>query len=43
MVVSANLLAETLKLRDGFLVLPDSQLSLTGDDVTDIIEFICAA
>jgi hypothetical protein len=41
MVASANLLVEALKLRDGLLVLPYSQLSLNGDDVRDIIEFIC--
>jgi hypothetical protein len=40
-VASANLLAEVLKLRDGSLVLPHGQSSLTRDDLNDIIEFLC--
>ena len=40
-VASANLLAEVLKLRDGSLILPHGQSSLTRDDINDIIEYIC--
>ena len=40
-VASANLLAEVLKLRDGSLILPHGQSSLTRDDLNDIIEFLC--
>jgi hypothetical protein len=38
---SDGLLAETLDLRDGTLEVPHSQLSLTTDDVNDILNFIC--
>jgi hypothetical protein len=37
----AGLLVEALELRDCMLELPYSQLSLTMDDVDDIINFIC--
>jgi hypothetical protein len=38
MAASANLLVGALKLRDTYLTIY-SQLSLNGDDVSDIIEF----
>jgi hypothetical protein len=37
----AGLLPEAFELRDGTLELRRSQLSLTSDDVNDIINFIC--
>jgi hypothetical protein len=40
-LASADLLVKALKLRDGLLKLPHNQLSLTGDDVNNIIDFIC--
>ena len=40
MVASANLLAETLLLRDGLLSLPIAHL-LSVDEIRDIINFVC--
>jgi hypothetical protein len=41
LLATADLLVEALELRDSTLELPYSQLSLTKDDITDIINFIC--
>ncbi len=40
-IASADLLVESLELRDGLFELPNSQLSLTRDDINNIINFIC--
>jgi hypothetical protein len=39
---TADLLVEALKRSDDVLELPYNQLSLTKDDITDIIDLICS-
>jgi hypothetical protein len=40
---SAGLLVEALELKGGILQMPHSKLSLTRDDVNDIMNFICTS
>jgi hypothetical protein len=42
LLATIDLLVEALKLRDGMLYLPNSQLSLTKDDIINFIALISA-
>ena len=37
----AEFLTELLKIRDGLLVLPSNNLSITVDEINHIVDFIC--